>query len=320
MFMDLRDVDLNLLVLFDHMLAKRRVNAVAEAMGITQPAVSNALRRLRQLLGDPLFLRTPHGMQPTPFAEQLAEPIAFALGTIHSALNQRATFDPRASTRNFTLAMTDIGEIYFLPPLMEALRRAAPQVSVSTLRNTGATLKDEMEAGRVDLALGLLPDLRAGFFQRRLFQHRYVCMFRRGHPLDKARISLQEFSAADHVVVVAAGTGHSRVDAMLDDAGVRRRVRLRLPHFVALGHILMETDMVATVPERFAYRCEEPFGLTYVPHPAKLPQIAINLFWHAKYHREPGNQWLRTLVFDLFSGSRGFDVAARGARVDVPAS
>jgi DNA-binding transcriptional LysR family regulator len=242
-------------------------------------------------------------MEPTPFALQLAEPIAYALGTIHSTLNERATFHPEASDRNFVLAMTDIGEIYFLPTLMEWLARSAPHVSVSTIRGAAVNLKDEMETGRVDLALGLLPDLKAGFFQRRLFRHRYVCMFRKGHALDKRSISLQEFSAADHVVIVAAGTGHGKVDDMLSASGIRRRVRLRVPHFVAVGHILRDTDMIATVPERFAERCVEPFGLRYVPHPATLPEIAINLFWHAKYHREPGNQWMRNLIFEIFSNT-----------------
>jgi len=302
--MDLNDLDLNLLIVFNQLVVERRVNAVAQTLGITQPAVSNALRRLRRHLGDELFMRTSKGMEPTPFAARLAAPVAEALGAIHSALNQRTSFDPATGTRTFVLAMTDIGEIYFLPPLMEHLARVAPNVCVSTVRHSAAGLKDEMEAGRVDLALGLLPDLKAGFFQRRLFRHRYVCMFRRGHRLDRRQITLTEFSDADHVVVVAAGTGHSRVDAMLDDAGIRRRIRLRVPHFVAIGHILSETDMIATVPERFAQRCVEPFGLTHVPHPAKLPEIAINLFWHARSHREPGNQWLRGVVSDLFSEQR----------------
>jgi len=301
--MELRDIDLNLLVVFNQLLNERRVNAVAQSLGITQPAVSNALSRLRRLLGDELFLRTSRGMEPTPFAVQLAEPIAYALGTIHSTLNQRVSFDPEASDRNFVLAMTDIGEIYFLPTLMERLARVAPYVSVSTIRDAAVNLKDEMETGCVDLAMGLLPDLKAGFFQRRLFRHRYVCMFRKGHPLDKRSISLQEFSAADHVVVISAGTGHGKVDDMLTHSGIRRRVRLRVPHFVAVGHILGETDMIATVPERFAERCVEPFDLRFVPHPAKLPEIAINLFWHAKYHREPGNQWMRNLIFEIFSST-----------------
>jgi DNA-binding transcriptional LysR family regulator len=302
--MDVRDLDLNLLRVFNQLVLERRVNAVALSLGITQPAVSNALGRLRRQLGDELFLRTSRGMEPTPFAARLAEPVAYALGTIQSALSQRASFDPATSTRTFVIAMTDIGEIYFLPPLMEHLVRIAPNVCVSTVRNSGVSLKDEMEVGSVDLALGLLPDLKAGFFQRRLFRHRYVCMFRKGHPLDKRRITLAEFSAADHVVVVAAGTGHSRVDAMLDDAGIRRRVRLRVPHFVAIGHILRETNMIATVPERFAVRCAEPFDLTYVAHPAKLPEIAINQFWHGRFRRDPGNQWLRGVVSDQFAEQR----------------
>ncbi len=302
--MKLNDLDLNLLVVFQQLVVERRVNAVAQSLGITQPAVSNALRRLRRHLGDELFLRTSTGMEPTPFAARLVGPVAEALGTLQSALNQRTAFDPATSSRTFAIAMTDIGEIYFVPPLMERLARTAPNVCVSTVRNWTSGLKDEMEAGRVDLALGLLPDLKAGFFQRRLFRHRYVCMFRKGHPLDRRQMTLKDFSAADHVVVVAAGTGHGRVDAMLDDAGLRPRVRLRVPHFVAIGHILRETDMIATVPERFAQRCVEPFGLRYVAHPAKLPEIAINVFWHARAHREPGNQWLRGVVSELFSEQR----------------
>lgn len=302
--MKLNDLDLNLLVVFQQLVVERRVNAVAQSLGITQPAVSNALRRLRRHLGDELFLRTSTGMEPTPFAARLVGPVAEALGTLQSALNQRTAFDPATSSRTFAIAMTDIGEIYFVPPLMERLARTAPNVCVSTVRNWTSGLKDEMEAGRVDLALGLLPDLKAGFFQRRLFRHRYVCMFRKGHPLDKRQMTLKDFSGADHVVVVAAGTGHGRVDAMLDDSGIRRRVRLRVPHFVAIGHILRETDMIATVPERFAQRCVEPFGLRYVAHPAKLPEIAINVFWHARAHREPGNQWLRGVVSELFSEQR----------------
>ena len=302
--MELRDIDLNLLVVFNELIVERRVNAVAQSLGITQPAVSNALARLRRHLGDELFLRTSKGMEPTPFAARLAEPVAYALGMLQTALNHRTSFDPATSSRTFVLAMTDIGEIYFLPPLMNLMARIAPSVCVSTVRNAAGNLKDEMEAGRVDLALGLLPDLKAGFFQRRLFRHRYVCLFRKGHPLDKRQMTLAEFSNADHVVVIAAGTGHSRVDAMLEDSGIRRSIRLRVPHFVAIGHILRETDMIATVPERFAYRCAEPFGLSYVPHPAKLPEIAINQFWHARFHREPGNQWLRGVLSDQFSGQR----------------
>ena len=299
--MNLRDIDLNLLVVFNQLLVERRVSKVAEKLGLTQPAVSNALARLRKLLGDELFLRTPRGMQPTPFADELAEPVAYALGLIHGALNQRSSFEPATSQRSFTIGMTDIGEIYFLPKLMDELARLAPGVSVSTVRNAAVNLKDEMEAGHVDLALGLLPQLKGGFFQRRLFRQRYVCLFRKGHRLDKRKISLAEFSAADHVVVVSAGTGHGKVDELLERNGVQRRVRLTVPHFVAVGHILRATDMIATVPEAFAQQVAGAFELVSVAHPAGLPDIAINMFWHAKFHKDPANQWLRGLIFEMHS-------------------
>ena len=297
--MDLKDIDLNLLVVFNQLLVERGVSKVAASLGLSQPAVSNALARLRKLTGDALFLRTTKGMEPTPFAQQLAEPIAYALGLIHSAVNQRTSFDPATAKRSFTVGVTDIGEIYFLPKLMEELAKVAPGVTMSTVRNASVILRDEMETGHVDLAIGLLPQLKAGFFQRRLFKQRYVCMFRSGHGLDKRKVSLSEFSSADHVVVVSEGTGHGKVDELMERGGVERNVRLTVPHFVAVGHILQHSDMVATVPERLAQALAAPFGLAYVKHPASLPEIAINMFWHAKYHKDPANEWLRNLVFRL---------------------
>jgi DNA-binding transcriptional LysR family regulator len=299
--MELEQLDLNLLVVFNQLLVERSVSKVADNLGLTQPAISNSLARLRKQLGDPLFLRTPAGMEPTPYAEQLAESLTYALGMIHSALNQRSSFDPRRSIKPFTIGMTDIGEIYFLPALIDRLRQEAPGVTVSTVRNTAVNLKDDMEAGKVDLAIGLLPQLKAGFFQRRLFRQRYVCLFRKGHRLDGKKVSMKEFCAAEHLVVVSAGTGHGKVDELLQRSGVERNVRLTVPHFVGVGHILQATDLVATVPERLAQRLVEPFGLVFTSHPAKLPEVAINLFWHAKFHKAPANQWLRSLVFEMFA-------------------
>lgn len=299
--MELHELDLNLLVVFNQLLVERRVSKVADNLGLTQPAVSNSLAKLRKLFGDALFLRTPKGMEPTPFADQLAESVTYALSLIHGGINQRTTFDPARAERAFTIGMTDIGEIYFLPSLLERLRHDAPGVTLSTVRNAAVNLKDEMEAGKVDLAIGLLPQLKAGFFQRRLFRQSYVCLMRKGHPLDKKRISLAEFRAAEHLVVVSAGTGHGKVDELLRRSGIKRTVRLTVPHFVSVGHILQRSDLVATVPARLADRLIGPFGLTQVSHPAKLPAVSINALWHAKYHRAPANQWLRGVVFELFA-------------------
>lgn len=301
--MELSDIDLNQLVLFQHLMVERRVSKVADKLGLTQPAVSNTLAKLRRQFGDELFVRTPAGMMPTPFAEQLAEPIGYALGMIHSGLNQHSRFEPTSVKRSMTIGMTDIGEIVFLPALVERLRRDAPGISLATVRITATTLRDDMEAGKVDLAIGPLPQLKAGFFQRRLFRQRYVCLFRKGHALDRKRVSLADFKAAEHLIIVSAGTGHGKVDDLIRRAGVERTVRLTIPHFVSVGPLLRRTDMVATVTERLAESLAEPFDLTFRPHPIDLPEVAINVFWHAKVHRSPAHQWLRGVVFDLFGAA-----------------
>ncbi|MEB0057018.1 LysR family transcriptional regulator [Variovorax sp. LG9.2] len=297
--MELKDIDLNLLVVFQQLLVDRRVSKVAENLGLSQPGVSNALARLRKVTNDPLFLRTPTGMEPTPFAQQLAEPTARALQVIHSAMNQQASFDPATSQRAFTVGMTDIGEIYFLPKLMKEIARVAPGITLSTVRNAAVNLQDEMEAGHVGLAIGLLPQLKAGYHQRRLFKQHYVCMFRSGHALDKRSMSLSEFSNAEHVVVISKGTGHGKADDLLERRKISRKVVLTVPHYVAVGHILHDSDLVATVPERLAQALAHPFGLAYVRHPAKLPEIAINLFWHRRYNKDPAIAWLRALIVSL---------------------
>jgi DNA-binding transcriptional LysR family regulator len=279
----------------------RRVSTTADKLGLSQPAVSNALKRLRVLLKDELFVRTARGMEPTPYALNLVEPMGYALDTLQNALNQRDSFDPVTSERTFTLGLTDIGEIYFMPTLMETLSRVAPRIKISTLRHNSGHLSEDMASGNVDIAVGLLPGLTTGFFQRRLFKQRYVCLFRQGHPTAHNPISLAQFKSLAHVGVTSANTGHSEVDEWLTRKGIARHIQLHVPHFVAVGHILQSSDLIATVPERFAQKCAEPFQLETSPLPFKLPDIAINLFWHAKYNREPANMWLRQLMVDLFT-------------------
>ncbi len=299
--MNLRDIDLNLLVIFNQLLIDRRVSTTADKLGLSQPAISNSLKRLRTLLKDELFVRTARGMEPTPYALHLIEPIGYALGTLQNALNQRDSFDPATSERTFTLGVTDIGEIYFMPTLMAMLSSEAPNIKISTLRHNTGHLGDDMAAGNVDIAIGLLPSLTTGFFQRRLFKQRYVCLFRQGHPKARNPISLAQYKSLPHVGVTSTNTGHSEVDEWMIRKGISRDIHLHVPHFVAVGHILQSSDLIATVPERFAQKCSGPFQLETSPLPFKLPEIAINLFWHAKYNREPANMWLRQRIIELFS-------------------
>ncbi|AUT65532.1 LysR family transcriptional regulator [Paraburkholderia terrae] len=299
--MELRDLDLNLLLVLAELVREKSVSKAAENLGMSQPGMSNALNRLRALLGDDLLLRTGRGMQPTPYAERLAEPLNEALRLIHGVVNLEMDFDPARSNRSFTIAMTDIGEIDFLANLMRALERVAPDVSISTVRKGESNLKDELETGAVDLAIGWLPDLNAGMFQRRLTASQYVCAFRKGHALDKGSITLEEFARADHLVVLAPHTGHMMIEHDLGRLGVRRNVKLRIPHFAAVGHILSETDMIAALPGRLVNHSIVPFNLAWAPLPIKLDPIPLNVFWSAKYHRDPANQWLRAMMFDTFS-------------------
>lgn len=299
--MNLQDMDLNLLVVFNELCKHGRVSAVAQNLGISQPGVSNALGRLRKLLGDELFLRTSRGMVPTPYAEALAQPIADALAALHGTLNARASFDPARSERAFVIGVNDVGETYFLPRLMWALDGAAPGVTIRTVRTTSIDVKDEMERGRIDLAMGFLPGLKHGFFQRRLFRQPYVCIFRQDHPLARTGVSARQFRAAEHVAIVSEGTGHGVVDQVIEQAGIRRRLRLTVPHFMAVGPVLQATDMIAVVPRRFADCACKPFGLATAPCPVKIPESVINVFWHARNHREPANQWLRQVVVEQFA-------------------
>lgn len=300
--MDITRFDLNLLKVFNELMVRRRVSAVADALELSQPAVSNALKRMRGLFNDELFIRGAKGMEPTIRAEELAEPIAYALDTINSALQQQLTFDPEREVRNFKLAITDIGEMYFVPPLLARISTEAPGVTITTGRNTRQSLKDDMEHGRLDLALGLLPQLEGSFYKRRLFRQRFVLVFRNDHPFAKKRkVTIKNFTEAEHVRVKSIGTAHGDVDKLLEKQGIERKVRLTVPHFIAVGHILWASDLIATLPERLASRIAEPFDLKYVPHPADLPEHFIDMYWHAKVHRDPGVRWFRNVILDTFS-------------------
>ncbi|WP_103707964.1 LysR family transcriptional regulator [Paraburkholderia eburnea] len=299
--MELSDIDLNLLLLFQRLMQERRVATVAEQMNMSQPGVSNALAKLRRRLGDPLFVRAPGGVVPTPYALRLSEPVSQALATLHAALNPVTGFDPLRATRTITIGMTDIGEVVFLPALVERLSREAPGVALNTVRNTSVNLGNEMADGRVDLAIGLLPQLKGGFYQRRLFDQRYVCLFRHGHPLEEAPVTLAAWREAEHLVVVSAGTGHGQVDDWLKRRGVRRQVRLTVPHFMSVGYILQRTDLIATVPERLALQLAPLFSLSMCALPITLPAAPIHLLWHARVQQDEGNRWLRELVVDLFA-------------------
>eukprot|EP00611_Tribonema_gayanum_P029860 TRINITY_DN8130_c0_g2_i1.p3 TRINITY_DN8130_c0_g2~~TRINITY_DN8130_c0_g2_i1.p3 ORF type:complete len:307 (+),score=97.63 TRINITY_DN8130_c0_g2_i1:117-1037(+) len=299
--MNLNDLDLNLLRVFHQLMIERRVSSAAESLGVSQPAVSNSLKRLRSLLGDELFLRTAQGMSPTPLAEQIAEPIAYAMDSIRAAMNQQVHFDPASAQREFVLGLIDLGEMFFMPPLLTQICQQAPGVRISVSRGLNAALKEDMETGRIDIAIGLLPQLQGSFFRQRLFRQNYVLAFRRDHPLAALpAISLADFTGSEHVVV-SPGTGHGEIDRLMERKGIERRISATVPNFNAIGNILEATDLIATIPLRLAEMLRKPFGISFTHHPVELPEVSIDIFWNARLHRDPANQWLRRLIFRLFS-------------------
>ncbi len=295
-----KDIDLNLLVIFQEVYQDRQISSVARKLGLSQPAVSNALARLRRSFDDELFVRTATGMQPTALAEQLAEPVALALTHITQALNRQESFDPASSKRHFTIAMTDVGEVYFMPILAEHLHSLAPQLQLSTVRASDIDLKTEMESGRVDLAIGAFDHLSDAWYQRRLFRQNYVCMFRQSHPLAADRLEMKDFLAARHLIVASRENPYAKVNQSLEKAGISAASHLRVPHFVAVPYIISCNDLLVTVPQKLAERAAAPFGLRYVKSPLRLPALQTNMFWHRRYNQDAGNQWMRSLISDQF--------------------
>lgn len=291
-----KNIDLNLLVVFQEVFQERQISSVAKKLGLSQPAVSNALARLRKSFDDELFVRTAQGMQPTPLALQLSEPIANALASITQALNQREVFDAMESKRHFVIAMTDVGEVYFMPRLIEQCRQLAPQIQLSTVRASSIDIKAEMETGRVDLALGAFDEISGALYQRRLFKQNYVCMYRQGHPLAGAAMSAKDFLAAQHLIVASMESPYDKINQSLEKAGIKASAHFTVPHFVAVPYIVSSTDLLVTVPQKLAESAAAPFQLHYVKPPLRLPTLQTNIFWHRRFNQDEGNQWLRNLI------------------------
>jgi len=295
------DLDLNLLRTFDAVLRDGNVTAAGERLGLSQPAMSNALSRLRRLLDDPLFVRTPSGMRPTPFAQRLAAPVRQALDLIQTALAQQAAFDPHTSQRSFRMQLSDVGEIVFLPSLLERLEREAPGVRIETGQLPQDEVSEALAAGEIDLAVGFLPELSAGVASKRLFRDRYVCLVRADHPRIGSRITLGQFLAASHLLVSARGSAHEIVEQTLRNKGLARRIALRVPHFTVVPMILARTDHMVIVPEGLM-RAIARFGrFKSLKPPVDIPALDVKVHWHERFGRDPGIAWLRGVLLDLYA-------------------
>jgi DNA-binding transcriptional LysR family regulator len=298
--MNVHDIDLNLLRVFDAVLHEKGVTPAASKLGLTQPAVSNALARLRKLFGDALFVRTPRGVDATPFARELAEPVRQALALLESALAHGPGFDPATATRGFRFYMSDLGQIEFLPPLVERVQREAPGVRLEAVALEVDDIADALAAGALDVAIGFLPGLAAPVRRRALFRDPYLCLMRKDHQEIGEKLTRKMFLDASHALVTYRG-GHRVIEEALDRAGLARKVALRVPHFTVVPMILEKSDLILTLPARVARVFERRGRLKALPPPVAIPPAEVALHWHERFEPDPGNRWLRDLMIALYS-------------------
>jgi DNA-binding transcriptional LysR family regulator len=259
--------------------------------------VSNALARLRALFGDPLFLRTPGGMDATPFARELAGPVRQALALLESALAHGPGFDPATSARAFRFYMSDLGQIEFLPPLVERVQHEAPGVRLEAAGLDVEDIAAALAAGALDLAVGFLPSLGAPVRRTALFRDPYVCLMRADHPI-KA-LTKKSFLTALHVLVTYRG-GHRVIEEAFERAGISRRIALRVPHFTVVPMVLERTDLILTLPARVARVYEKRGNFKSLPPPVPIPQADVGVHWHERFEADAGNRWLREQIVELF--------------------
>ncbi|WP_454668840.1 LysR family transcriptional regulator [Achromobacter kerstersii] len=277
-------------------LHERSVTRAAQRLNLTQPAVSYALGRLREQFSDPLFVRTATGMQPTPVAFALADPIERGMNSFAEAVSLRQQFDPATSTRRFRLSMSDIGEMVFLPPLMERVHALAPRLQIEVLEVALEHLPHALKDGEVDLAIGNLAGLGRHTCHADLFSERYACMGRRGHPVLSASLTRSQFKRLDHILVASRASAHRLLDDVLGEAGLHRQPYLMLPHFSAAAEIVRRTDLTVTLPYRAAIWFNRDNAFDIRPLPITLPPLCVTVHWHARFESDPGTMWLRRLV------------------------
>lgn len=293
----LAEIDLNLLVVLDALLAERSVTRAAARVGLSQPAMSSALGRLRKRLGDPLLVRTAEGMVPTPRAVALGVPLREALSTLEQALESAVDFDPLRARRTFSVACSDYAHVVVVPQLTARLAELAPRCSLRVFPvREGMSLAGELERGRAELALGLSAKNTAP--GGALLHDRWVCALRAGHPLLGA-LSVEALLAAGHVAVLPQGEGGEPLDQLLSSGGLERRVALRVPQLAAAALAVAGSELLWVVPERVV-RALAPLGIVSAELPITMPELSVSMAWHKRMHHEPAQAWFRAMVRGLY--------------------
>jgi DNA-binding transcriptional LysR family regulator len=295
--MHINDIDLNLLRLFDAVYRTGNVSRAADLLDLTQPAASQGLTRLRALIHDPLFMRAAGGVQPTPKAHRLAQPVRHALATLEQALGETAAFDAATSRRTFQIHMSDIGESRFLPELMAALSERAPGVRVATQPLPREQIGEALDAGRIDFAFGFLPMVKDGE-RSQLLKDRYVVLLREGHPFTRRKRTGAALLAALHELEFVAVRSHADTLRIVQQLQLEARLRLVTEHFMVLPSIVRASDLAAIMPRNIAQGFEGGYAIVEPAFPQR--DFVVSLHWSRRFEADPGNRWLRSLIEELF--------------------
>jgi len=301
---NINSIDLNLFLVFQAIYATRSVTLAGDRLGMTQSAVSNALKRMRERFNDALFVRSADGMVPTPVAERLVAPIEEGIACLMQAVDQGRTFEPETSSRIFRLAVNDIGQLVMMPELLSVARGIAPGVRFETVDVSMADARQRMLHGQIDIALGSWESMGPSFYQQRLFDETFVVLMSKASPLGaRERIELDDYLAAEHIAYRPQGTTDSQLQQTLDRAGAldRRRVVLTAAHSLGLTSIVATSGLLLTAPARLAKAMVATRAdLRSVDAPFEVRPFEIRQQWHERFHQDSGNRWLRELIFGLF--------------------
>lgn len=297
--MNISGIDLNLLIAFESLLNERHVGRAADRVGLSQPAFSNAISRLRARLDDPLFVRTGGGMLPTPRAEQLSGPVRTALSLLRDTLEAPRAFDPEVSDQRFRIGLSDNVELLLAPLLARTIEAGKLQLQTRRLEELFGIPEAELRSGSLDLAVGYFQDSRSlprGFAMETLREERNVVIARRGHPAMKKRLTLQRLMRLDHAAVIYRSEPWGLIDRELASRGLRRRLRLVLPHCLSVLHAVASSDLVACVHESVANAFGPSLGIVSHAEPIGLPLFTLRMTWHEQRSSDPAQIWLRSLI------------------------
>jgi DNA-binding transcriptional LysR family regulator len=293
--------DLNLLVVLEAIHSEGGVTRAAEKLNLTQPAISHALSRLRAMFADPLFLRQGHALVPTPLTRGLIEPLQRSLRELHALLSETGQFDAREAQTSFTLAMRDPVEILVLPPLLRRLAREAPGINLHALQVARRNIEARLAAGTLDLAIDVLLPLSENVRRTRVAADPLVVVARKRHPQLRTGYDLATYLKQQHVMVTSRRKGPGLEDLVLSQRGLQRRIQLRCRNYLAAFRVVSETDLILTMPKRYATRLNAGLGNRVLPLPIRAPTLDLYIYWHAAVDKDPANRWLRALVSESFA-------------------